>query len=75
MLNPALITMPVSAYNGRHYDISISFNHKIYSNAYISKNFICDNKSLNCSCYGDNCNLTYPDSTLLDENNKYKFTC
>lgn len=75
LLNPVLITMPVSAYNGRHYDISISFNHKIYSNTNISKNFICDNTSLNCACYGDNCNLTYPDSTLKDENNKYKFTC
>ena len=75
LVNPGLITMPVSAYNGRHYDISISFNHKIYSDTYISKNFICDNKSLNCACYGDNCNLTYPDSSLLDENNKYKFTC
>lgn len=75
LLNPVLITMPVSTYNGRHYDINIAFNHKIYSNTSNNKNFICVNDNLNCLCFGDNCNLTTPDVSMKDENNKYKFTC
>jgi type II secretory pathway pseudopilin PulG len=73
--NPVSISLPISAYNGRHYDINLSFNHKIYSSIDVSQNFICDNTSLSCTCFGLNCSLTYPSGDLLDEENKYKFTC
>ena len=73
--NPVSISLPISAYNGRHYDINLSFNHKISSDVYVSQNFICDNTSLTCTCYGSNCNLTFPKDDMLDEDNKYQFTC
>lgn len=71
--NPVSINLPISAYNGRHYDINLSFTHRISSD--LSNNFICDNKSLQCTCFGDDCSLTLPSGTMLTEDNKYKFTC
>jgi len=75
ILNPVSIRLPISAYNGRSYDINLSFNHRIYSDSNIENNFICDNKSLNCTCFGLNCNLTIPSGTLLNDQGKYNFIC
>ena len=73
IVNPVSINLPISAYNGRHYDINLSFTHRLNSD--LSKNFICDSKSLQCTCFGDDCSLTFPSGTMLTEDNKYKFTC
>ena len=71
--NPVSITLPISAYNGRHYDINLSFNHKIDS--VLSNNFMCDNTSLTCTCFGTSCSLTFPSGDMLNSDGKYKFTC
>ena len=72
--NPVSINLPISAYNGRHYDINLSFTHR-FDNKDLSKNFICDNTSLQCTCFGDDCSLTFPSGDMLTADNKYNFTC